>query len=201
MTVKIKSSCKCCNSPIEQYASNGKGSGYFQFCSNSCKWEYKRSDNAEFVNHTASRFHGYVKNNGDDWCWGWSGTKNKSKYGIFVVRKKKHLAHRWAYQYFIGQIPDGLWILHRCDNPECTNPKHLYAGTPLDNTRDAIARGRFKFPPSNKGELHHSARLKSKEILQIRESPSSYSELSKIYGVRECTIIAIKKRKIWKHIP
>lgn len=79
---------------------------------------------------------------GIDACWPWSGNRIAKGYGIFTHRGRNAGAHRTAYQYAVGQIPDGLWVLHRCDNPPCCNPAHLWLGTATDNNRDMIAKGR-----------------------------------------------------------
>lgn len=93
----------------------------------------------------ASRdFHStYVKRH-ERGCWIWSGTTNRHGYGTWG----RKLAHRHAWEQANGPIPDGLWILHHCDNKPCVNPLHLYAGTRTENVQDAVDRGRFK--PSRK---------------------------------------------------
>jgi len=77
-------------------------------------------------------------------CWLWEGSVDGSGYGM-VNRKGKILkVHRLAWEASNGPILGDLWVLHRCDVPACCNPAHLFLGTPLDNTRDMIAKGRFK---------------------------------------------------------
>ena len=84
-------------------------------------------------------------------CWEWFGSVDKDGYGRMrgtaygVAWSKK--AHRASYEEFVGPIPEGLHILHHCDNPCCINPEHLYAGTPADNGRDKSIRGRVKTTP------------------------------------------------------
>ncbi len=76
-------------------------------------------------------------------CWDWLGSKNiKMPYGRFRVGKKGILAHRFSYTINVGKIPEGLCVLHKCDNPSCVNPEHLFLGTYLDNVRDCIKKGR-----------------------------------------------------------
>lgn len=85
-------------------------------------------------------------------CWIWKGARNKAEYGLIGIRGitggrlRSSLAHRVSYLLHVGDIPDGLWVLHRCDNPPCIRGKHLFLGTHQDNMRDAIAKGRFKNP-------------------------------------------------------
>lgn len=75
-------------------------------------------------------------------CWEWTGTKDKHGYGRVRVDQRKARAHRVAWEAFKGEIPAGLHVLHRCDNPGCVNPEHLFLGTHGDNMRDREAKGR-----------------------------------------------------------
>lgn len=80
-------------------------------------------------------------------CWEWKKNFNSvTGYG----KIQNVAAHRRSYELFHGSIPDGLWVLHKCDNPPCVNPDHLYAGTPTDNARDREERGRVKKPRGGK---------------------------------------------------
>lgn len=79
----------------------------------------------------------------NDHCIEWTGAKSSMNYGW--VSSRRQYAHRWAYEKFYGPIPEGLHVLHSCDNPPCINPAHLRAGKPSDNMRDAMSRGRH-FP-------------------------------------------------------
>ena len=84
-------------------------------------------------------------------CWQWRATTNGAGYGMIypgppAKSGTKHLAHRVSWQIFRGDIPDGQHVLHRCDNPECTNPEHLFIGTHRDNMRDKELKGRANHP-------------------------------------------------------
>lgn len=84
----------------------------------------------------------------DDGCWSWTGRKDGFGYGLVQLGRGEARtgAHRVSWRVHRGQIPDGLQVLHQCDNPECTRPDHLFLGTALDNMRDASAKGRLSVP-------------------------------------------------------
>lgn len=81
-----------------------------------------------------------VKNSRD--CWEWTGTRVPFGYGILIVDGKQKRAHRVAYEEFVGPIPDDALVCHKCDNPPCINPAHLFIGTHIDNAKDRNAKGR-----------------------------------------------------------
>lgn len=83
-----------------------------------------------------------AKKGGLDDCWEWKAYRNKDGYGLFVVDGIRMLSHRFAWVYYYGDIPQGMKVLHECDNPPCCNPWHLFLGTQLDNTKDMISKGR-----------------------------------------------------------
>lgn len=87
------------------------------------------------------RFWSKVDRRGPDECWPWLAAKSATRYGVF----DKTRAHRVAYALTHGLIPEGRIVCHRCDNPPCCNPAHLWLGTPKDNTADMVAKGRAKF--------------------------------------------------------
>lgn len=78
-------------------------------------------------------------------CWIWLGNKKPDKYcvyGIITMNRKSLRAHRFSWIYFNGSIPEGVCVLHRCDNPLCVNPRHLFLGTRIDNNKDRDKKGR-----------------------------------------------------------
>jgi hypothetical protein len=90
----------------------------------------------------ADRFWEKVDKSGD--CWEWTATIDKSGYGIVGMRPKNLKASRVAWMLTNGAIPDGLWVLHHCDNRRCVRPDHLFLGTNTDNQRDSVAKGRWR---------------------------------------------------------
>lgn len=79
----------------------------------------------------------------DAGCWEWSGATSHGGYGVFRLNRKNIGAHRISYEHSYGSIPSGLYVCHRCDNPPCVNPEHLYLGTPSENAREMRSKGRY----------------------------------------------------------
>jgi hypothetical protein len=134
----------------------------------------------------------------DNGCILWSAGVNEDNYGVFWNGRKLVGAHRVAYELMVGPIPTGLCVLHRCDNPPCINPTHLFLGTNLDNIADKISKGR-----TVKGEASVHAKLTEAKVLEIRRrraSGESLVSLAKEFGVAYPTICGVVYRKTWKHL-
>lgn len=85
---------------------------------------------------------GVDRSAGPNGCWTWTGLRDRHGYGHISVGRRKESTHRLAYRLAVGVIPDGLNVLHRCDNPPCCNPAHLFVGTQATNLRDMAAKQR-----------------------------------------------------------
>ena len=129
---------------------------------------------------------------GENGCIEWQGFKSRG-YGQFVRkidgRWKTCKAHRYAWEAVFGD-PGEMHVLHKCDNPACVNPEHLFLGTHQDNMRDREAKGRF---PT--GLNHTNAKLTDQEVREIRQSPMTGSQLARAYGVTRTLIYSIKSGK------
>lgn len=132
-----------------------------------------------------------------DGCWYWLGTFLNNGYGIIRLNYAVIGAHRVSYELYKGPIPDGLFVLHTCDNKLCVNPNHLYAGTHMQNMMDALERGRFH---PVKGSNHCRAKVNEEDVFEIRASEKTTNELAEIYNVTPRAIAQIKDRTNWKHL-
>ena len=134
---------------------------------------------------------------GVDECWEWTGTKKGEGYGQIWVSRKRYGAHRLCHTITKGPIPEGLCVLHSCDNPICVNPAHLRAGTQAENMMDMVSRNRH-----SKGGVH--PKLTQKLADEIREhsacGPFSHSEAARRLGVKRKCIDAIVNGTSWKSI-
>lgn len=139
-----------------------------------------------------------------DSCWLWKGRlvgKGYGQIGLGGKGAKQVLVHRLSYEIHKGPIPEGMVVMHSCDNPRCVNPKHLEAGTQSQNIKDAFARMR-KFQPIKKakGEDCGAAKLTNEIVLGIRSSALSLKELATLHNVSKSAIERIRYRKTWRHI-
>lgn len=129
-----------------------------------------------------TRFWSKVAIKSENECWEYRGTKGRKGHGLFTISSKSGGAHRYAYEYTFGSIPEGKQINHRCDNPPCCNPRHLYVGTQQDNVRDREERNR-----TSKGSSHTTSKLTDEQVSEIRElyRTGKYStrRLAKMYPV------------------
>lgn len=128
-------------------------------------------------------------------CWEWIAAKNPAGYGVMVYKNGVRLATRISWMEHIGEIPDGMMVCHKCDNPACVNPDHLFLGTQRDNMEDMIRKGR-QYHPS--GEEFNKSKLNWDAIRDIRTSDMTGYALAKKYGVGKSTVYAILHNRTWK---
>ena len=139
------------------------------------------------------------KSNG---CWEWTKAHNKDGYGQTCYKGKMVWTHRMAWIYSKGEIPEGMHVLHKCDNPACCNPDHLFLGTHKDNMNDRDKKNRCN-NKGLKGELNPQSRYTEKDILQMREmykKGMKQKEIALIFNTTQPIISNIINRKYWKHI-
>lgn len=135
-----------------------------------------------------------------DGCWTWTGTRTSRGYGQFGFQGEAHRAHRFSFVLHFGSLPDGLDVLHKCDNGLCVRPDHLFAGTHADNMADKAQKGRAA---RQYGEAHGRARLTSSQVIAIRDAYAkgvNQYQLAAAYGIAQRTVSAIIRRKAWPHI-
>lgn len=140
--------------------------------------------------HTAQRFENFVERIPESTCHWWTGALyGKRSRGCFSYGGKLVGAHRVAYMLYVGIIPDGMQVLHTCDNGMCVNPAHLWLGTNQDNVNDAINKGRRKY----------RSKLLDSEVNSIRgrSKVESAQSLAKEYGVHITSVCNIISNKTW----
>lgn len=130
-------------------------------------------------------------------CWEWQGCRSPKGYGSIGVNGKVIKTHRAAWIAENGPIPEGLNVLHKCDNPACCRVEHLFLGTNTDNIADKVVKGRVK------GELATNVKLSEtqvKEILSTKAKGRAITRLARQYGVARTTIGGILSRRTWSHV-
>lgn len=133
-------------------------------------------------------------------CWNWKGSlgglrEQRARFGLFG---KNRAAARVMWILLHGEIPKGLNVCHKCDNPKCVNPNHLFLGTQIDNILDCKNKGRIA-----KGEQHHKTHLTNEQVSEIRSLPKKQGLnqiLAKKFGISSDQVCKIRNGKYWRHL-
>jgi len=187
MRASVNVACGSCGRefPVHPYRlSVGRG----KYCSSKCR---AKGVGLAIQKDLADQFFYTEAPNG---CWLWARAVAKNGYGVLNVRGRSRRAHRVAYETFVGPIPRGLDVCHRCDVRRCVNPAHLFIGTRKDNLRDMSVKGRASAP---------AAKLTPTSVRAIRRMQQSdvpNSLIRRMYGVSAATLSAIRNARTWKHV-
>lgn len=130
-------------------------------------------------------------------CWVWTGDLDDSGYG----KRGAQRVHRKAWELAYGPIPVGLLVLHRCDNPPCVRPDHLFLGTHADNMRDMVAKGRQNRPAhGSPGERNPRAILTAEQVAEIRQATETHRQVAARYGMSIAAIRDIRQGRRWRSV-
>lgn len=165
---------------------------YMRTKNGSPMWERKRIDREPI----AVRFWRFAKKAVG--CWLWTGARNRKGYGTLAIDRMSVGAHRVSWEIHVGVIPSGLQVLHRCDNPPCTNPDHLFLGTIQDNIADMMSKGR-----QVRGERQARAVLTAQIVRDIclrHSGGQSVSTIANAIGFSYGAIKAVVSGQTWKHV-
>ena len=138
-------------------------------------------------------------------CWLWRGAMYRRGYGVFRLNGKNLRAHKFSFEQQHGPIPAGMFVCHHCDTPRCVNPEHLFLGTPADNVRDMMAKGRARFTgptQPRKHERHHFAKLSELSVQRLRIVGRALTQerLAALLGMSKQAISAVQRRECWRDL-
>jgi len=131
-------------------------------------------------------------------CWEWNAAKHGKGYGAITIDSKVWLSHRVSWIIHYGDIPDGMFICHHCDNRSCVNPTHLFLGDNSANMLDMYEKGRGDTRP--RGTQTWTSKLTEEDVVDIFYDPDSSRVIAKKYGIAHSGVSNIKSGKSWKHV-
>ena len=189
-----------------------KGHEFRRFCSKKCWYDWNAKNMRAFNNKrfnwknaTTEEAEQRLKQNYEskvirkEGCWDWKGAFDKDGYGMFSSGYHRHMkAHRYSYLMHYGDLPKNMLVCHKCDNPKCTNPEHLFLGTYKINATDAKNKKRTTF-----GSKNPMSKLTEEQVIEIKkmlllEIPGT--KIAKKFNVSQISISNIKLNKAWKHV-
>lgn len=134
-------------------------------------------------------------------CWEWNGNCTRLRgYGSFHLNGRGVAVSRVSYEVFVGEIPPGLLVRHKCDNPPCMNPEHLETGTTKQNVQDMLDRGRHNPPVGSRNGRSILDEGKVADIFALRDSGKHWAEVGPMFGVSGSTVYSIWKGHRWRHV-
>lgn len=141
-------------------------------------------------------------------CWLWIASPTNKGYGRIKSNGKTYSAHRFSWMEKHGEIPNGMYVCHKCDTPSCVNPDHLFIGSCMDNVIDMVVKNRNSkglrhsesIKKRNVGESNHKSVLTTENVISIRLDKRPQRAIAREYQVSQCLVSNIKLNKTWSHV-
>lgn len=153
---------------------------------------------------TECSFWAKVDKRSDSECWNWKAAVGKPGYGSFYrLDGQFEGAHRYSWRMVNGDIPEGRYICHTCDNRKCCNPNHLFLGEPKDNVADMWRKSRQQdYSKVQRGSKRHNAKLNADKVRSIRKMypRMTKTEIANVFGVGVSAVSCVINGKTWKHV-
>ena len=200
MQTKISIPCQQCGKGFEVWPCRARLKP--RFCGHACYAANRIGSKKKYarVDYLIEQCNANI---GDGPCLEWPFARNELGYGTLRYKGKTALANRVAYDLFIGPLTPDMLALHRCDNPPCFRPSHLFAGTNADNSQDCTEKGRHS---DNRGLRNPRRKISEDDVKVIRAEYRFHSRehgtvaLARRFGLTSATVLAIIKRRLWAHV-